>query len=275
MKLKNGRYGLYLFNELDAYVGRSIDVYGEYGQHEADFFLSLPDHTVAVEVGANIGSLTLPISRYYKWVYAFEPQPEIFKILAANLALNSLVNAHCFPYGCSDENNEITLPHIDYNHPNNYGAFELEKYQGQGDHKVRIVRLDDFLDPPALDLLKVDVEGMELQVLKGAEKLIQKFSPVIFVENDRAHHSKALIEYLWSLGYKCHWHITPLFNENNHDKNPENVFGVGCSFNMACSKSSLPGLVEITDASDHPLERRMTIETTETESRSSTKSLIS
>lgn len=255
--VKQGRYGLYLYNENDAYVGRSIHEYGEYGQHEADLFVSLGGQgKIAVEVGANIGSLTMPIGRSFSKVYAFEPQMGVFKMLCANMALNHLDHVDCFNMGVGDENTEITLPSIDYSRPGNYGAFEMEKYAGQGEIRTRVVRLDDFLDLPALDLLKIDVEGMEEQVLRGARALIDKHAPTIFLENDRPEKSESLIEYLWELGYNCYWQITPLYNRDNFTGKTENVFDVGCSFNMLCSRDELP-LSLITNSGDHPLSRSM------------------
>lgn len=77
-------------------------------------------------------------------------------------------------------------------------------------------KLDNFLNKiDRLKLLKIDVEGMEILVIKGAKELIDKFRPIIYVENDRQEHSKELIELLWSLDYKMYWHLPKLYNKSN------------------------------------------------------------
>jgi hypothetical protein len=95
------------------------------------------------------------------------------------------------------------------------------------------MRIDD-LGLAGCRLLKVDVEGMELSVLKGARELILRAKPVLYVENDRPQLSEALIRYIDSLGYECFWHWPPLFNPDNFFKNSENVFANIVSKNMIC-----------------------------------------
>lgn len=65
-------------------------------------------------------------------------------------------------------------------------------------------------------LLKVDVEGSELQVLQGAQETLAKSRPVLYVENAQVDQSPALIEYLWKQGYRLWWHISSLFNPQNY-----------------------------------------------------------
>jgi hypothetical protein len=95
-------------------------------------------------------------------------------------------------------------------------------------------------------LIKIDVEGMELDVLQGGAKTIAKLRPFLYVENDRKDRSDALIRYIDSLGYEMFWHRPPLFNPDNYFKNPVNVFGNIVSLNMLCiprpSSISIQGL---------------------------------
>ena len=110
-----------------------------------------------------------------------------------------------------------------------------------------------------LKLLKIDVEGMEISVIKGASELIKKFRPMIYVENDRQEHSKELIELLWSLDYKMYWHLPKLYNENNFFNDKENIFGNIVSVNMFCIHKDLDikviDMVEVLDSSFHPMKR--------------------
>ena len=121
-------------------------------------------------------------------------------------------------------------------------------------------KLDNFLNKlNRLKLLKIDVEGMEISVIKGASELIKKFRPMIYVENDRQEHSKELIELLWSLDYKMYWHLPKLYNENNFFNDKENIFGNIVSVNMFCihkdSNIKILDMTEVLDSSFHPMKR--------------------
>ena len=90
---------MYLLN--DAYIGRSLDVYGEYSEGEIDLFRQLlRPGDVAIDVGANIGALTVAMARLVQpggAIVAFEPQRAIFDILCDNLRLNGLANVTRIP----------------------------------------------------------------------------------------------------------------------------------------------------------------------------------
>jgi hypothetical protein len=92
----------------------------------------------------------------------------------------------------------------------------------------------DGLDLARLDLIKADVEGMEIAVLRGATQSIARHRPVLYVENDRPAHSKALIGLIFALGYRAWWYTAPLFNPENHAGRADNVFGDTISVNLFC-----------------------------------------
>ena len=211
---------------------------------------------------AEIGAHTVPLARTVGpkgRVVAYEPQPIIFQNLCANLALNGLVNVFAYNAGCADEPGTLVFPPIRYDVEGNFGGFELaglpEVDIGQ---PVPVVRFDDEFRLPRLTLLKIDVEGMERQAIDGAAATIARYKPAMYVENDRPWFSQALIERLWDLGYQLWWHIPQLFNPENFRGNEANIYGTTCSFNMLCvhrdSAINVEGMVEITDATDHPLK---------------------
>jgi hypothetical protein len=104
--------------------------------------------------------------------------------------------------------------------------------QGDGDD-VAVVTVDS-LCLPRCALLKVDVEGMELAVVDGARDTIARCRPLLYLENDRAEKSPALIGLILDLGYRLWWHVTPLYNPDNFLKNPSNQFGGTVSINLLC-----------------------------------------
>ncbi|PWC80805.1 hypothetical protein TSH100_28895 [Azospirillum sp. TSH100] len=223
------RHGLMVYNRNDRYVGRSLDLYGEYAEHEVAVFRSiLRSGDVAVEVGANIGAQTLPLARMVGpsgSVVAFEPQEMLFNLLSANLALNGITNVRARRMAVGSEAGSIRVPALDPSRSNNFGALGL----GGWDHGelVPLVTLDS-LDLPSCRLLKADVEGMEAAVLRGACQLIAQHRPVLYVENDRRDLSPALIGLIRSMGYRVWWHTARLFDPGNFAGNPNDVFdGIG------------------------------------------------
>jgi FkbM family methyltransferase len=259
-RLVRAKRGLMLFNRHDLYVGRSLDQYGEYSEAESDLFEQVVrPGSVVVEAGAYIGVHTLLLSQRagdQGWVYAFEPQRTIYEMLCANLALNGRKNVRCRCEALGDAAGELWVPPMNYDAEANFGGLGLGGYQSG--ERVPVATIDS-LALPRCDLLKVDVEGMELPVLRGAEGTIQKFRPILYVENDRLESSPALIEYILSLGYKLYWHLPPLYRAANFFENPTNVFGNIVSSNMLCIhasvKSSISGLTPIERPEDHWLKK--------------------
>ncbi len=88
-------------------------------------------------------------------------------------------------------------------------GYQPLKEDESGEH-VEIVRLDTMLPLlPKINLLKLDVEGMEDPALAGAMKLIVRDRPLIFCENDRPSGSRFLITRLWAMDYDLWWHVGP------------------------------------------------------------------
>jgi FkbM family methyltransferase len=154
-------------------------------------------------------------------VLAFEPQRTVFQTLCANVALNSLTNVYCRQEALSSEAGEITVPILDAHIQTNFGGLGLGQYS-KGE-RVPVVTIDS-LNLPACRLIKVDVEGMEEQSLRGAAQTIDRYHPILYVENDRVENSAALIRYIQSFGYELFWHLPRMFREDNFRENPQNVF---------------------------------------------------
>lgn len=226
-KLVAAKHGWMLVNRNDVYIGRSILELGEFSEREIDVFSQLlRPGNVVVEAGANIGSHTVPIAKLVGpagKVICFEPQRIIFQTLCSNVALNSLTNVVTYWAGLGEAPGSLLLPPIDYSAIQNFGGINLEQFDSG--EKVPVMKLDD-IELTRLDMLKADVEGMELSVLKGAAETLNRFKPVLYLECDRKDRSADLIDHVFSLGYSAYWHCPPMFNPNNHFGSTVNPFGM-------------------------------------------------
>ncbi|MEO1188932.1 MAG: FkbM family methyltransferase [Pseudomonadota bacterium] len=232
--------------------------YGEYSEIETAFLCRLckPGATV-VEVGANIGSHTVPLARHLTdrgRLFAFEPQPLLFSLLTANLDANHMPHVEAAELALGDSSAPLYLPELDYAAEGNFGGVALSTCPGFTE--VRQIRLDDCIDVDVLHLIKIDVEGMEQAVLQGAAALLRQHRPLLYVENDREDNSSALIDHLLGLDYRLRWSTPPLFNPGNFLGQSENIFGETVSLNMLCIPaerySGQMGSGEITAPDDRP-----------------------
>jgi FkbM family methyltransferase len=230
-----------LYNQHDIYVGRSLDLYGEFSEAETHLFRQiLHPGDFVVEVGANIGAHTVFLAQLVGptgSVMAFEPQRIVFQTLCGNLALNSITNVAAYQQAVGSQLGQIVVPKIDYARQGNFGGLALGGHN-QGE-VVTVVTLDSLNVRPCR-FLKIDVEGMEKTVLQGAVRTIAQDKPLIYVENDRREKSDELIGFIDSLGYKMYWHRPRLFNPENFFGNAENVFANIISLNMLCIPVDVP-----------------------------------
>lgn len=233
-----GRYGPMFVFDNDMVIGRSLLKYGEWAELEIDLLSQIvkPGSTV-VDVGANIGTHTVPFAQMVGpggKVIAFEPQHLVFQLLCANVAVNDLHNvwANNAAVGARDGFCEMTA--LDFNaETNNFGACEMRtpEHKGKVFFGVPIVRLD-LLDLEACALIKADVEGGELDMLRGAEKTIERCQPVLYLE----HHDNRdeVVAFLRERGYRIHMHRTPSFNKKNFNGVVEDLFDGYAEDNIVC-----------------------------------------
>jgi FkbM family methyltransferase len=175
------------------------------------------DGVVAVDCGANLGVHTIEWAKHMTgWgaVLAFEAQERIYYALAGNLAINNCFNARAVNAAVLRQSGSMKIPQPNYLIKTSFGSIELTKrehgeFVGQAiDYsedkmaEVRMVHLD-ALKIPRLDLLKIDVEGMELDVLAGAAQCIAERRPILLVEYFKSDVN-ALRAWLENLGYSAY-----------------------------------------------------------------------
>jgi FkbM family methyltransferase len=190
---------------------------------------------VAVDGGANIGVHSVEWSRLMRgWgsVIAIEAQERIFYALAGNLAVQNCFNARAINAAISDRNGEISFPEPDYTKSGSFGSFELRprvgtEFIGQPvDYAVPTVTVRmlslDSLKLPRVDLIKLDVEGMEAEALDGAAETIERCKPILCVETVKSDHD-AITAALRNSGYVVLPNGMNIMAIHKTDKTLENV----------------------------------------------------
>ena len=185
-------------------VGGQILELSAFDPEEIDLLLSLlrcrrqhfGDGAMMIDCGANIGVHTIEAAiAMTGWgaVLAIEAQERLYYALAGNIALNNCFNARALHAAVAATDGTMRVPVPDYLSPASFGSLELRPrpqnefigqkidYSDAATQEIRTVALDS-LKLPRADFLKIDVEGMEAEVLTGAAGLIATHRPIIMVE---------------------------------------------------------------------------------------------
>jgi len=188
------------------FITNYIEKHGDWEDQLNPIFQKYIDkNSVVVDIGGYIGTNTVKMGRLAKKVYVFEPVKPIFDLLVQNIKLNHLENVEYYNLGIGDTNKKVNgfwFPTKQFQEggQNNFGAMRIDKsenlintfYQQETDIK----RLDDIIQEK-IDFIKIDVEDYENNVLQGCFSLIQKYRPVIVIENHKQKDYQNIID----LGY--------------------------------------------------------------------------
>jgi FkbM family methyltransferase len=179
----------YVFNS-DKFIGRALSLGNVWEEFMHKYFKKYSDmNKIALDVGANIGTHSIVLSKYYKKVFAFEPL--FYELLEKNLELNNINNVDVSPFGLSDKKSKSFIKRVN----SNPGASYIDSEKGS--ESVDLNSLDNLSFENPICFMKIDVEGHELELINGAKETILKNKPVIIIEikNKKAYY---LLE---SLGY--------------------------------------------------------------------------
>ena len=165
--------------------------------------MSLPeiisDHLRAgifIDVGANVGLISIPIAKAFPQVtvVAFEPNPPAVERMKLNMQLNLLTNIELRAQGVGESEGELDLYGFDGKDIGQSSFIEPLLYDDAFYKiKVPVVRLDEVMqdaDKP-VEAIKIDVQGFELAVLKGAKNVVNKYRPAILLEHEDKNFSTA------------------------------------------------------------------------------------
>tara|TARA_A100001201_G_scaffold86576_1_gene76296 strand:- start:22 stop:750 length:729 start_codon:yes stop_codon:yes gene_type:complete len=145
---------------------------------------------VCIDIGANIGAISVSLSKHCKYLYSIEPQANIYKALCGNLFLNQCDNVTPLNIAAYSDNKSFSIAsaenldgwvgdiHEGYDKVTSFGSVSLEEKEG-GDIEGR--RLDEIIKEK-IAFIKVDAEGGDLDALMGCQKIIEDSSPSIIFE---------------------------------------------------------------------------------------------
>lgn len=198
--LLNCDHGTFIVNRFDCdkeMVGQSqwlLD-HGNVSVLEAQLAysnLKNKENPIIFDIGTNIGTFTSWMSKAFPngKIYGFEPQRLIFQMICGNMAINNIDNVYLYNIAIGKENKAIEFDEPDYFQNVDYGTFSLKKeiIEKKSKYKniVDLMTLDNFVEKYKInniDFLKIDAEGMDLDVLLGGQNTINKFKPPILVEH--------------------------------------------------------------------------------------------
>ena len=168
----------------------------------------LKTSSLCYDIGANVGFYTLLFSLYAEEVLAFEPLPRNLYYLIRLLELNKVTNTTIMPCAVSE-----TAKISNFAKNEDYGLGKLDK---EGDLQVLVTTCDQVVKETKKvpDLLKIDVEGAELGVLKGAKNLLESCHPSILLSVHSDQLRLGCLNYLKDMNYN---NIIPINSEKNND----------------------------------------------------------
>lgn len=210
----------------DRYIREAIELTGEYSGREMDVYAALlQPGDVALDVGANVGVFTIAMGRAVGAggrVLAFEPQPAIAGMLARNVARHGLAHVEVrreIVAAATGDGMFADIVSLPQDRPVNFGAIGLhtripEEY---GDMVPTAATTVDALGLERCALIKVDVEGAEAAVVRGASETIRRCRPVLSIECDRPGAALPWVDDLLAADYRL-WRFRGSVVRNGNPK---------------------------------------------------------
>lgn len=145
--------------------------------------------SVCVDIGANIGYVSVELAKRSKFVHSFEPQSIIYQVLERNLAQNNCFNTKTYQSACHSKScwmdfGKCQNGWLGTQNPKNtesITSFGALSFEVSDSGSIFAARLDDFIETE-VNFIKIDAQGADIDCIIGTEKLIAKYHPVIVFE---------------------------------------------------------------------------------------------
>ncbi len=222
------RYGKFVSHGSSDLIGKSLELYGEWAQNEIDFISQfIRSGDVVLDVGSHIGVHSRAFSELVGKngvVHAFEPNPTTQRFLINNIDLASLNNINPHLYGASRGNRSFAYAAETLNNSGNFHIVSGD-ITDSNEAKISIpIKSVDALGFDSVNFIKIDVEGHEIEVLKGSLATIAKNRPVIFCEANSFENAVSILDLASSISYEAFHVRSRAYNQQNFNENQENFF---------------------------------------------------
>ncbi|MBJ6124729.1 FkbM family methyltransferase [Microvirga splendida] len=232
---------LFLYPSADQTIGPCLASAGEFARAEVDFLIAhLSANGAVCDVGANIGTVSIPLAKASPGlsVFAFEPQLPIFRLLMRNVALNGVMSVEAYPWALGEADGMIEFASPALTTQTNFGA--IGRGSQSGDKVPVVIRKLDSLALPPLSIIKIDVEGYDLEVVRGAQETIQRNRPILFCEAHASPKTVQLIGLLDQWGYEAYWFFAPFVSGSASQRSDRSAKIVGDTNIVAFPKGKEP-----------------------------------
>lgn len=187
----------------------------------------------SLDVGANLGLFTYSMAKYSKRVFAFEPNP--YPLRTLKYVIDKNVTLLPIALGSIDGVTDLKIPRCSTKGWSSNGAslgdkeVEDSPLHSLHTYKIQSRRLDS-LDIENIGLIKVDIEGFELEFIKGSLKTIEKHKPNVIMENELVYNENPflLFEVMQDCGYENYYcnsngklELLDNFSFQDNQKNPK------------------------------------------------------
>ena len=210
----NTRTGNLVIHSEDSIIGRSIENYGEYCWPEIELIKShIEPNDFMIDVGAGVGTHSVALGPHCGKVLSIEADNKNHDLLVKNLAINMCKNITPNHMALGSEFKKVGT------------NFNYSKTTITDNGDVIMTALDNIQGFPAVNLIKVSANGMELPILMGAKNTMSYFKCQVVVDVSDKASKPFIIDYLRGLNYNVYEFKCPLFTTANHKRNSKNLFG--------------------------------------------------